>query len=100
MEDEKILSETEETEDEAIIDIITSEGACVKAHIITTFTEKTRNYIALMPVDSKEDSVLLYRYKETVTDGEEGIELLEIISDMEFDTAAARFEDIMEARYE
>jgi len=74
---------------------LTIDNKSVQAQILTTFTDKSRNYIALMPIDSEDNSILLYRYKETKIDGEEGIELFEIISDMEFDTAAARFEEAM-----
>jgi hypothetical protein len=76
---------------------LTINGRPARAQIITTFSDKERNYIALAPVDGEENDIFLYRYREIRADGAEGIELIEIFSDMEFNAALARFEDVIGA---
>jgi hypothetical protein len=46
-------------------------------------------------LDSDENNIVLYRYKEISMNNEEGITLIEIKSDMEFDNALAKFEEII-----
>ena len=99
-------------ENEFTVSLQTNDGETITAQIIMVFADKSRDYIALMPEtddeNSEERNVLLYRYKEIKANGENGvvsedggeiagIELIEIKSDMEFQSALAKFEEAVEA---
>ena len=95
------------------INLPTKDDETVKAQIITVFSDKSRDYIALMPETEDDENpeeriVLLYRYKEIKASSDggavsenggeiNGIELIEIKSDMEFNSALAKFEEMVGA---
>jgi hypothetical protein len=80
-------------EDNLIV-TLTINGRLEQAQIIAAFADKSRNYVALAPIGGAGGDIYLYRYREI---GAEGIELMEIYSDMEFDAALARFEEVIGA---
>jgi hypothetical protein len=76
---------------------LTINGRPAQAQVIATFSDKNRNYIALAPTNGEENDIFLYRYKEIRANGADGntIELIEILSDMEFNAALAKFEQVI-----
>jgi hypothetical protein len=64
----------------------------VECTVLTTFDIKGINYIALLPLVGAEDDILLFRYTES---GEDSIQISEIESDAEFESAVAAFDDLM-----
>lgn len=67
------------------IHLILDDGSELECHVLGTFEVEDNEYIALVPID--EEQVLLYRFEED----EEGINLMNIEDDEEFETVSEAF---------
>jgi Protein of unknown function (DUF1292). len=65
------------------------DGSEIECHVLGTFEVDDIEYIALVPVDGEEE-VYLYRYEED----ENGIDLINIEDDEEFDIASEAFYEL------
>lgn len=73
-----------------MIQLSLEDGREVSAAVLEIFELNNKEYIALLPVE--EESVLLYEFKED----EEGVELVNIESDEEFEAVSQAFYELME----
>lgn len=81
--------------DEEIMTITLEDGTEVDCAIIAIFPVEEKDYIALLPLDGEEEEdgeVFLYEFKEN----EDGIELISIESDEEYESVANAFDEILE----
>ncbi|NLA14031.1 MAG: DUF1292 domain-containing protein [Tissierellia bacterium] len=80
--------------EEEIMTITLEDGREVDCAIIATFPVEGKDYIALLPLDGNEEEgeVFLYEFKEI----EDGIELIGIESDEEYELVADAFDEILE----
>ena len=80
--------------DEEIMTITMEDGTEVDCAIIAIFPVEEKDYIALLPLDGNEEEgeVFLYEFKEN----EDGIELLSIESDEDYELVANAFDAILE----
>jgi len=76
-------------EEYQMIQLTLEDGSEVSAAVLETFELESKQYIALLPVE--EENVLLYEFKE---DGE-GVELINIESDEEFDAVSQAFLELV-----
>lgn len=83
------------TEEELIITVNTADGGTMDCTVLTTFQSEGRDYIALLPHDGG-TQIQLFRYSTIAENGVEGIEIMAIRSDMEFDTALKVFQGLIE----
>lgn len=84
---------------ELVITIRNENDEEIDCTVLTTFPVGRYNYIALLPHTADENgnvNIQLYRYKEVMQDGQEGISISNIASDMEFDEALKVFETLVE----
>jgi uncharacterized protein YrzB (UPF0473 family) len=74
--------------------ITLEDGTEVDCAIIAIFPVEEKDYIALLPLDGNEEEgeVFLYEFKEN----EDGIELLSIESDEEYESVTLAFDEILE----
>jgi len=72
-----------------MIQLTLEDGSEVSAAVVETFEISGKQYIALLPVE--EENVLLYEFKE---DGE-GVELINIETDEEFDIVSQAFLELV-----
>lgn len=77
------------------ITLLNEQGQEYDCTVLTVFEKNGRDYIALLPVVETETSIQIYRYKTTMQDGVEGIEIFNILSDMEFEEALAVFKSLI-----
>lgn len=99
--DEEVSNQNtgEYEQEELIITVQNEQGRSFDCTILTTFEAGERAYIALLPHDPDKDgniTVQLFRYTEIIQDGQEGIEIIPIRSDMEFEAALSAFETLIE----
>lgn len=98
----EVLNKEVENDDigqEIIITLTDNIGQEIDCTVLTTFVAGGRDYIALLPHQVDENgnvNIQLYRYKEVIRGGEEGIDISNILSDMEFDEALKVFETLIE----
>lgn len=80
--------------DEEIMTITLEDGTEVDCAIIAIFPVEEKDYIALLPLDGEEEDgeVFLYEFKEK----EDGLELLSIESDEEYELVTQAFDEILE----
>ncbi|MDD4439950.1 MAG: DUF1292 domain-containing protein [Tissierellia bacterium] len=80
--------------EEEIMTITLEDGTEVDCAIIAIFPVEEKDYIALLPLDESEEDgeVFLYEFKEH----EDGIELLSIESDEEYESVTEAFDEILE----
>lgn len=80
--------------EEEIMTITLEDGTEVDCAIIAIFPVEEKDYIALLPLDSHEEEgeVFLYEFKED----DDGIELLSIESDKEYEKVTNAFDEILE----
>lgn len=80
--------------DEEIMTITLEDGTEVDCAIIAIFPVEEKDYIALLPLDGNEEEgeVFLYEFKEN----EDGIELLSIESDEDYELVTQAFDEILE----
>ena len=100
VEENEILEDKDEELQELIITLEDGEGRGFDCTVLTTFEVNKREYIALLPhdVDENGDSnIHLYRYRNMIQGGQEGIEITPIQSDMEFEAALSVFETLIES---
>ncbi len=87
------------TEDEEIyMDVDTDDGT-VTCSIIAIFSKMGKDYIALLPLDEKEENhdgeVWLYGYEE---DGKGGCNLINLVDDEEYEIASDAFDEYLDAQ--
>lgn len=92
MDNEKELRQGNVNEEPIIMALIDAEGNQYDATLLTTFQagEKKQDYAAFLSHIPDEDGILpiqIFRYKLTVRDGQEGMEIDNIRSDLEFEEA-------------
>jgi len=92
MDNEKELKQENIGEEPIVMTLIDAEGNPYDATLLTTFQagEEKQDYAAFMSHVPDGDGVLpiqIFRYKLTVRDGQEGMEIDNIRSDMEFEVA-------------
>lgn len=93
---------TNEDED-IMVTLELDDGTQAECEILTIFTVKEQDYIALLPLDDKgepneEGEVFIYRYSE---DAEGNASLDNIESDEEYEIVADRFDELLdEAEFE
>lgn len=93
MDNEINLKQENETNEESIVmTLIDAEGNPYEATLLTTYQagEDKRDYAAFLSHVPDEDGVMpiqIFRYKLTVRDGQEGMEIDNIRTDMEFEQA-------------
>lgn len=92
MDNEKELKQKSAGEEPIVMTLIDAEGNPYDATLLTTFQagEEGQDYAAFMSHVPDGDGVLpiqIFRYKLTVRDGQEGMEIDNIRSDMEFEVA-------------
>ena len=80
--------------DEEILTITLEDGREVDCAVIAIFPVEEKDYIALLPLDGNEEEgeVFLYEFKEN----KEGIQLLSIESDKEYEAVTKAFDEILE----
>lgn len=80
--------------EEEIMTITLEDGTEVDCAIIAVFPVEEKDYIALLPLDGHEEEgeVFLYEFKEH----EDGIELLSIESNIEYESVTDAFDEILE----
>jgi len=80
--------------DEEIMTITLEDGTEVDCAIIAVFPVDEKDYIALLPLDGREEEgeVFLYEFKEN----NDGIQLLSIESDKEYEAVTKAFDEILE----
>lgn len=80
--------------DEEIMTITLEDGTEVDCAIIAIFPVEEKDYIALLPLNDQEEEgeVYLYEFKEN----EDGIELISIESDEEYEQVTKAFDEILE----
>ncbi len=80
--------------DEEIMTITLEDGTEVDCAIIAIFPVDEKDYIALLPLDGREEEgeVFLYEFKEN----NDGIQLLSIESDKEYEAVTKAFDEILE----
>nr|WP_208975259.1 DUF1292 domain-containing protein [Proteiniborus ethanoligenes] len=71
-----------------IMHLSLDDGTEMECQVVGIFGVEDKEYIALLPLD--EESVLLYGYNET----EEGVELLNIEDDSEYDLVVEAFYEL------
>lgn len=92
----KILNET--GDEELIITVNLENGQTMDCTVLTTFESQGKDYIALLPHDDK-FQIHLFKYKYVFnkeTGEEEGIELMNIYSELEYEAALRVFESLVE----
>lgn len=75
-------------EEMEVMTLTLDDGTDMECHVLGVFGVEDKEYIALLPIG--EDSVLLYGYSEN----EEGIELLNIEDDSEYDLVVEAFYEL------
>lgn len=90
----------DENDTDVMVTIDLDSGESVDCEIVLIFEtdESDQNYIALLPVDEKQNpredlGVLLYRYDEDPDSGEPSID--NILSDEEFDLVSAAYQQLI-----
>lgn len=88
-------------EEPVIITLIDKSGNEYDATLLTCFKAGAlqRDYVAVMPhiPDSEGDfNIQIFRYRLTEQDGQEGMEITDIASDMEFDEAKKILESLID----
>jgi len=80
--------------EEEVMTITLEDGTEVDCAIIAIFPVEEKDYIALLPLDGNEEEgeVFLYEFKEQG----DGIELLSIESDKEYELVTNAFDEILE----
>lgn len=80
--------------EEEIMTITLEDGTEIDCAIIAIFPVEEKDYIALLPLDDNEEEgeVFLYEFIEN----EDGIELLSIESDEDYELVAKAFDEILE----
>lgn len=76
-------------EEYQMIQLSLEDGREVSAAVLEVFELDNKEYIALLPVE--EENVLLYQFKED----EDGVELINIESDEEFDAVSQAFLELI-----
>ena len=92
-----IKSIEKELEEELVITLNNEKGESIDCTVLTTFESQGRDYIALLPHDDK-FQIHIFRYK-IINDEEtqeEGIEIMNIYSDLEYEAALRVFESLIE----
>lgn len=88
-------------EDPLVIVLHDADGRSYEATVLTTFKagKLDRDYIAVVPLEKGPDDqvvIQLFRYVECRENGQEGIVLSEIPSDMEYEDVMDAFAKILE----
>lgn len=87
-----------EIEDEELVITLNNEnGDSIDCTVLTTFVSQGHDYIALLPHDEK-FQIHIFRYKMITNNEneEEGIEIMNIYSDMEYEAALKVFQSLIE----
>lgn len=95
MAEHPINCDCEECAEELMVTITLEDDSTLDCIVIATFPVNDQDYIALIPADEDAgDDVLIFRYRELDEEGE--VEIDNIESEEEFQTASEEFEKLME----
>lgn len=89
----------EQTDQQIVMSLISMDGHLYDASLLTVFYAGNREYAAFLshvPNEEGQLPIQLFRFKTTTIDGEEGIELDNIQSDMEAEEVYNAFLPLLE----
>lgn len=89
----------ENTDKQIVMSLIRTDGSTYEATLLTIFKAGSREYAAFLshvPNEEGQLPIQLFRFKMIINDGEEGVELDNIQSDMEAEEAYNAFLPLLE----